>query len=258
MELPCCSEKGCLVPHSEDDEVMWRSVILLALGVGALVTSGCGGSDSRTEPAATNTDQKVGRIYKDALGHTCDEGLAHYGDHWPESGLTEDDIWCPASVAEGGKVAKARAKAAAARAKRKVGSFGNNQFRDANRNVCQEDKAHFGDHWVKSGLDANQVWCPASAPARAKLAKPVSAAPPPEVDTSTVDTSTPGDNGQLLAIQSILCPTNSLSEISGFADEAASKTSHLSPQDVIDLVLMEDYNGQSCVEAFALAVALAP
>ena len=53
-------------------------------------------------------------------------------------------------------------------------------------------------------------------------------------------------------------PTACLTEIAAFADVAASSTSNLTRQDVIDLVLMEHYNGQACAQAFALAVALAP
>ena len=81
---------------------------------------------------------------------------------------------------------------------------------------------------------------------------------PENTPAPTSDISAPADDGQLRAIQLALCPTSSLNKISSLAEQAASSTSNLSPYDVAHLVLMEDYKGQSCVQAFALAVALAP
>ena len=52
-----------------------------------------------------------------------------------------------------------------------------NLYTDARRNSCEETVAHYGDHWQNSGLEADQVWCPASARASSRVAANVAAPP---------------------------------------------------------------------------------
>lgn len=47
---------------------------------------------------------------------------------------------------------------------------GDNNWRDRKGNICASASAHFGDLWPKSGLDASQLWCPASVSPRAQAA----------------------------------------------------------------------------------------
>jgi hypothetical protein len=72
--------------------------------------------------------------------------------------------------------------------------IGDNKWRDAKGNVCKETAAHFGDFWVESGLDAGQVWCPASARAGAKRAKKAPLSPVAD-NTSSLADDNPSDNG---------------------------------------------------------------
>ena len=81
---------------------------------------------------------------------------------------------------------------------------------------------------------------------------------PPAAAASEPDTSVSElDAGKLRAIQAVACPESSEDEIAGYAQTAADTTASLTAGNVIDLVLAEDYNGQSCVQAFALAVSFA-
>ena len=46
----------------------------------------------------------------------------------------------------------------------RVGLLGDGNYRDPKGNICTEETAHMGAHWVKTGLAPNKVWCPASVP----------------------------------------------------------------------------------------------
>lgn len=61
----------------------------------------------------------------------------------------------------------------------RVGLVGEGRYRDPNGNTCALENAHFGDLWLRSGLDADEWWCPASVPAGSTLAPPPPPPPPP-------------------------------------------------------------------------------
>jgi hypothetical protein len=45
-----------------------------------------------------------------------------------------------------------------------AGPVGDDRWKDPKGNVCPDKKARFGDGYPGSGLDASQLWCPASVP----------------------------------------------------------------------------------------------
>ena len=64
-----------------------------------------------------------------------------------------------------------------------------------NGNTCLRDNAHAGNHWLKSRLDPDKFWCPASLPAGAKVASAIKPAaqsvPEPSTPEPSGETPTP-------------------------------------------------------------------
>jgi hypothetical protein len=115
----------------------------------------CPASRSSAPGPKEDSTLTIDRNYRDVNGKTCDEALAHYGDYWPNSGLSSNKIWCPASLPPGWKQPKPIIT---------PGFVGNYDWQDAKGNICKDSAAKPGYRWPGSGLDKNARWCPASVP----------------------------------------------------------------------------------------------
>ena len=71
------------------------AVAVAAVLVVAVVAIRYGGSGDGPESETFADGQ-----WTDARGNSCKESLAHFGDHWPNSALDANKLWCPASESQ--------------------------------------------------------------------------------------------------------------------------------------------------------------
>ena len=87
----------------------WMLLVVGSLVLTAVVIAVVAHSGSSTATGGRTTPAK-GSVWKDPEGNVCAETDAHFGDHWPTSGLNPNRVWCPASVPKAQLVPRERSR----------------------------------------------------------------------------------------------------------------------------------------------------